>query len=136
MAETWEGSAHTSVEARIKDRAGDRRQFSYRKAQRPLKPVAGIDANALLGMSESSYLDLVQWTGEQVHPNKLDRMKPSVAAVAPDIVWSLSRHPKAWLRRVHGTESRYYRAIGSAEALMAKAAEMRKKQRRNAVMRG
>ena len=28
------------------------------------------------------------------------------------------------IRHVHGTESTYYRAIGSAEALMAKAAEL------------
>lgn len=32
--------------------------------------------------------------------------------------------PRAWLRQVQGTESRYYRAIGSAELLMDKAAEL------------
>ncbi len=37
---------------------------------------------------------------------------------------SLARNPKQWMRRVQGTESHYYRAIGSAEALMAKAADL------------
>ena len=33
--------------------------------ERNLKPVAGLDADALLGMTETSYIELVQWTGEQ-----------------------------------------------------------------------
>jgi len=36
----------------------------------------------------------------------------------------LSKHSDRWLRQVRGTESKYYRAIGSAEALMAKAPEL------------
>ena len=33
----------------------------------------------------------------------------------------MANHPKDWVRQVHGTENLYYRAIGSAEALMEKA---------------
>ena len=36
-------------------------------------------------------------------------------------IWQASNHADAWLRQVQGTESLYYRAIGSAEALMEKA---------------
>jgi hypothetical protein len=42
----------------------------------------------------------------------------------PDGLWSVAKHPREWMRRVQGTESRYYRAIGSAEALMLKAADL------------
>jgi hypothetical protein len=36
----------------------------------PLKPIAGLDADSLLGMTEASYIDLVQWTGEQPRADK------------------------------------------------------------------
>jgi len=42
----------------------------------------------------------------------------------PEALWSVANHPLEWMRRVQGTESRYYRAIGSAEALMLKAADL------------
>jgi len=35
----------------------------------------------------------------------------------------IKKHSERWLREDRGSESKYYRAIGSAEALMAKAAE-------------
>ncbi|AKS42556.1 transposase [Wenzhouxiangella marina] len=124
MADTLEHSDHTSIQARLSERASDPPNTKSELINRPLKPVAGLDANALLGMSESSYLDLVQWTGEQTHPLKRGKLKAPARKYPPDILWSLAKHPKQWLRRVQGTESRYYRAIGSAEALMAKAAEI------------
>ena len=37
----------------------------------------------------------------------------------------MAKHPRQWLRQVQGTESAYYRAIGSAEALMLKAEELK-----------
>jgi len=42
----------------------------------------------------------------------------------PDGLWQVARHPREWIHRVQGTENRYYRAIGSAEALMLKAADL------------
>jgi len=59
MADTLEGSAHTSVQARLKERAKSR-DTKATLSTRPLKPVAGLDADALVGMSEFSYLELVQ----------------------------------------------------------------------------
>ncbi|TVR90987.1 MAG: hypothetical protein EA418_14460, partial [Wenzhouxiangellaceae bacterium] len=90
---------------------------------RPLKPVAGLDADGLLDMTESSYIELVQWTGEQARSDKRGKLKPLTSAkrAAPADIWQVSNHPEAWLRQVQGTESVYYRAIGSAESLMAKA---------------
>ncbi|MEN1728085.1 MAG: hypothetical protein AAGJ52_06560 [Pseudomonadota bacterium] len=115
MAETLEDSDHTSIKVRLKQRS--------KLDQKALKPIAGIDADALLQMTESSYIELVQWTGEQVHPHKRGRLRkaPESPGTIPEALWSVSNHPKRWLRQVQGTESRYFRAIGSAEALMAKA---------------
>lgn len=88
----------------------------------PLKPVSGLDADSLLDLTESSYIELVQWTGEQSRPDKRGALMPLTRSDPPPAAISrLSRKPKAWLRRVQGTESIYYRVIGSAEALMAKA---------------
>jgi len=94
--------------------------------QRPLKPVAGLDADALLGMSESSYIERVQWTGEQARADKRGKLKPLTVGkrAAPADICHLANHPKQWVRQVQGTESIYYRAIGSAEALMTKAEEL------------
>ena len=122
MAETLESSDHTSIKARLSDRA----QASHsRIKRRALKPVAGLDADALLEMTETSYVELVQWTGEQVHPRKRGSLRPQVSPKnPPSVIWTLTNHPDRWLRQVQGTESRYFRAIGSAEALIAKAVEL------------
>lgn len=57
----------------------------------------------------------------------LDRpLKPLIkqGTAAPADIWQVASHPKVWLRQVQGAESDHYRAVGSAEALMTKAAEL------------
>jgi len=125
MAKTLEESDHTSIKSRLESR----KQFLRKKSKLSnagLKPVAGLDAGALLDMTEGSYIDLVQWTGEQLHPMKRGKLIPrsDLGEKPPEVVLKLSNHSDRWLRQVRGTESKYYRAIGSAEALMAKAAEL------------
>jgi len=69
--------------------------------------------------------EIVQWTGEQIRPDKRGKLRPIAAEQHPPAeITRLSRNPKAWIRQVQGTESIYYRAIGSAEGLMAKAAAL------------
>ena len=65
----------------------------------------------------------MQWTGEQPRSDKRGQLKPLTDGprAAPADIWQMANHPKEWMRQVQGTESVYYRAIGSAEALMAKA---------------
>ena len=65
----------------------------------------------------------LQWTGEQARSDKRGRLKPLTDGkrAAPADIWQIASHPNEWVRQVQGTESVYYRAIGSAEALMAKA---------------
>jgi len=124
MAETLEESDHTSIKSRLESRDSLTNRSTL--TTKPLKPVAGLEAEGLLDMTETSYIELVRWTGEQHHPFKRGRLKPRVESSRnpPSCLWSISNHPDRWLRQVQGTESRYYRAIGSAEALMAKAAAL------------
>jgi hypothetical protein len=102
------------------------RKSIRRSDEDALKPVAGLDADVLLDMTESSYIELVQWTGEQLHPLKRGKLKSRIGSEnePPQVILQVFNHSNRWLRQVKGTESRYFRAIGSAEALMAKAAEL------------
>ncbi len=128
MCDTLIESDHTTIQRRLREREqqGSGIMSGRSLLDRPLKPVAGLDADALLEMTESSYIELVQWTGEQRRSDKRGVLEPITESKrpAPADVWQVSEHPEEWLRQVHGTESIYYRAIGSAEALMAKAEEL------------
>lgn len=127
MCETLADSDHTSIQKRLGDsnsssKASKSSKAGERASAGLLKPVAGLDAEALLDLSETSYIELVQWTGEQIRPDKRGALKPiGDPSRPPSVISQLSRNPKAWIRQVQGTESIYFRAIGSAEALMAKA---------------
>jgi REP element-mobilizing transposase RayT len=125
MADTLEESDHTSIKSRLETR-GSALRSSTKLSTAGLKPVAGLDAEALLDMTETNYIALVQWTGEQLHPMKRGKLirRSELGEKPPKVVLKLSKHSDRWLRQVRGTESKYYRAIGSAEALMAKAAEL------------
>ena len=148
MCDTLAESDHTSVQRRLQEREGmtGKLRPAGSMLERPLKPVAGLDSDALLGMTEASYIELVQWTGEQPRPDKRGvlRQLAENERAAPAGIWLVSKHPKehrqrsrgglrasaqeaaaecrrAWVRQVNGTESVYYRATGSAVALMTKA---------------
>ena len=124
MCEALRDSEHTSVRYRLESAGSAIGKALGRSSQdQALKPVAGLDADALSDLTEPSYIELVRWTGLQAHPEK--RGKLSAAAEAPpEGLCHVANHPREWIRRVQGTESRYYRAIGSAEALMLKAADL------------
>lgn len=67
-------------------------------------------------MSEAFYVELVQWTGKQAHPEKRGKLASAQSDQSPQALWSVAKHPRQWIRQVKDTETRYYRAIGSAEA--------------------
>ncbi|NBD96246.1 MAG: transposase [Gammaproteobacteria bacterium] len=124
MCETLRASEHTSVRQRLEsNRSASVKALGRRSQDQALKPVAGLDIDTLADLTESSYIDLVRWTGLQTHPEKRGKLSAAESA-PPDGLWSVANHPREWMRRVQGTESRYYRAIGSAEALMLKAADL------------
>ena len=126
MCKTLIASDHTSIQRRLKERESlaARARLKDSLLDRPLKPIAGLDADSLLEMTEARYIDLVQWTGEQPRADKRGKLRREEQSNPPAAVWNLSDAPQQWVRQVQGTESHYYRVIGSAEALMAKAAEL------------
>ncbi len=128
MCDTLAESDHTTIQRRLREREGLMNKLKSGSSilNRPLKPVAGLDADAVLNLSETSYIELVQWTGEQARSDKRGKLKPLTEGkrAAPAEIWQIASHPKQSVRQVQGTESIYYRAIGSAEALMAKAEEL------------
>jgi REP element-mobilizing transposase RayT len=124
MCETLRDSEHTSIRHRLETtRSAIGQALDRRSHASQLKPVAGLDTETLSDLTEASYIELVRWTGLQAHPHKRGKLSPAEES-QPEGLWSVANHPREWLRRVQGTESRYYRAIGSAEALMLKAADL------------
>ena len=125
MCDTLAASDHTSIQRRLQEESSSLAKLDLNRESitPPLKPVAGLDADALLDMSQDAYVQLVQWTGEQLRWDKRGCLKPlgKQNSSAPADIWQVSQHPDQWLRQVRGTESIYFRAIGSAEALMDKA---------------
>ncbi len=124
MCETLRDSEHTSVRHRLESaQSAIAKALGKRSQEEALKPVAGLDVDTLSDLTESSYIELVRWTGLQAHPEKRGRLC-ATEETPPESLWNVAKHPVEWMRRVHGTESNYYRAIGSAESLMLKAAEL------------
>ena len=124
MCETLRDSHHTSVRHRLEStRSAIGKALGRRSQDEPLRPVAGLDSDTLTELTESSYIELVRWTGLQAHPEKRGKLS-ATEETPPEGLWAVANHPKEWMRRVQGTESRNYRAIGSAEALMLKAADL------------
>jgi REP element-mobilizing transposase RayT len=124
MCETLRDSHHTSFRSRLEStRFAIRKALGRRSHDEPLMPVAGLNCDTLKELTESSYIKLVRWTGLQAHPEKRGKLAATEEGL-PAGLWAVANHPKEWMRRTQGTESRYYRAIGSAEALMLKAADL------------
>ncbi len=114
MAVDVESSAHTGIRPRIES-------VSSLDADAPLPPLAGLAPGfAVLAISTAGYLELVDWTGRQLRPDK----RGHVAASTPPILAKLGLREPAWQSQVLGIERRYGRAIGSAQSLLDKAADM------------
>jgi len=109
MAPTLLDSDHTSAQLRLKHIRADRR-----RATDPLLPVAGPAHRQLLDMDSATYLDLADQTGRQLHPGKRGRIQHS----APPVLQQIGLNQPQWLVQVRGIESRYWRAVGSVDALI------------------
>ena len=73
----------------------------------------------VLPISEADYIELVDWAGRQLRPGK----RGSIPETAPPAL-TLRLDALRWLNQVASVESRFCRAIGSAQALLDKAKEM------------
>ena len=110
IADDLPSSQHTSICRRLQRPADDR---NY------LDAVADPSLLGRVAISEASNIQLVAWTGRQLHPGK----RGVIAGDSPPALQNIAE-PTQWMRQVRGIESRYCRAIGSAEALIEKAKAM------------
>jgi hypothetical protein len=104
-ARTASQAHHTSARQRAK---------AATSPHHPLPPVATSIRSHLPSMSNEQYLRLVNWTASCLHT-------PRSRAATPEALKHLPLQPRQWLIQVPATESRYWRAIGLAETLLATA---------------
>ena len=109
MANDLTDSQHTSVKYRLV------RDLD----EAPIAPVAGF-GHAGPAITTRAYLDLVDWTGRLVHPGK----RGVIPADRPRVLDQLGLREREWRAQVLGIESRYWRAIGAVESLVAMAQAM------------
>ncbi len=108
VADDLTGSTHTSIHGRLAQPLSSHGQ--------PVRAVAGPPAVGFLPISESDYIQLVDWAGRQLKPGKRGLISASAPPALPG-----QCDPERWLATVSGIESRFCRAIGSAQALLDKA---------------
>ena len=83
MCEALRDSEHTSVRHRIESaRSAIGKALGRSSQEQALKPVAGLDVDALSDLTESSYIELVRWTGLQAHPEKRGKLVRSRRSAA------------------------------------------------------
>jgi len=111
IAQDLPESAHTSVHARLGAPAHDLDQ--------PIDAVAGPSRPGFLPLSSRQYIELVDWSGRQLHPNQRGCIAHNAPPPLPRGIDTAH-----WLAQVRGVELRYCRAIGSAQVLLDKAREM------------
>jgi len=109
MAPTLLDSDHTSAQLRLQQMQTDRRRVTD-----PLLPVAGPKHRQRLDMTQAAYVELVDHSGRQLHPGKRGRIQTST----PVVLKQIGLNEPQWLIQVRGIESRYWRAVGTADSLM------------------
>lgn len=100
-------SLYTSVKARLE--AADEAQLTRR-----LQPIAGSIATCL-PLKLGEYLALVEWTGQQVRPDK----RGAIPKQAPSVLQRFESRPDRWAVRVKAIGSGYWRIVGEAQDLTA-----------------
>jgi REP element-mobilizing transposase RayT len=103
VAKTPETSPHTSIAARIRQRD---------KHLLPFVDNVYHDEHAI-PISQRDYLQLIDWTGRQLHPEKSGR----VSTKLPPILVRLNVDSRQWIREMNHYGKWYYRAVGSMHAM-------------------
>jgi hypothetical protein len=109
IADRLEASAHTSGATRIAIA-----QSSPLMLTRPLKPIAG-NLSPDLNLSTADYLQLLDWNGRTLAPDKRGR----IAQDAPAIVSIIDHNPACWTTRVSAYGNGWARAVGFVQNLIA-----------------
>ncbi|MEO7934738.1 MAG: hypothetical protein ABIR27_00615 [Dokdonella sp.] len=113
IADNLESSSHTSALLRI-----NRIKANIRTAKERLSPVNSSERVSFLPISTEECLNLIDWTARLTRPDKHGK----VAANDPPILRKLGPSHSKWHQQMLGTETRYWRTIGSAQSLIKKAA--------------
>ncbi len=85
-----------------------------------LAPIAGLATFQLPKLSEAEYIEFVDQTGRVLHPGK----RGVIGAHEPPALRKLGLDMQHWTMKVKGIGSGYWRAVGTAEELIEKAAEI------------
>ena len=100
-----EGSTHTSLHERLT-------RLKPAELNQPLDTIAG--KHAPLGLSLRAYVELVEWTGQQVRPGK----RGALVKHMPGVLKRYEKNPDRWALRVKAVGSGYWRVIGSVADLI------------------
>ena len=115
VAENLESSIHTSAHHRIATL-----RENPDRAQQPLASISTAVASGLASITTQDYLDLIDWTARLTRADKRGRIE----AKEPPVLRKLGLSERQWHQQMLGTETNYWRAIGSAQALIEKAMAM------------
>jgi hypothetical protein len=103
-------SHHTSIQQRV---VACRKESSL--SQQKLMPLIGLAPP--LSLTQGQYIELVQWTGQQVRPDK----KGAIPKHAPPALHKTGCSAQHWPTQVKAVGSGYWRMIGTSEQLIEKA---------------
>lgn len=107
-------SGYTSIQQRIKAMKQD-----IVSLNKPLTPLHGT-LIACLPWRLGDYIELVEWTGKQVRPDK----RGAIPKNAPSVLKRLHLSDKRWTTQVKGIGSRYWRVVGDVDDLLEKARQL------------
>ena len=108
-------SCYTSVKVRNKQL-----RKNPERANQPIMPLVGVRSFNLPDISEADYIELVDFTGRELHPGKRGKIEAS----KPKALTKLGLDRNHWTTRVKGIGSGYWRVIGELEELIDKAKEI------------
>jgi hypothetical protein len=115
IAENLDSSSHTSAAQRI-----ERVRSFPALANASLASINAAATSDFLPITTENYLYLIDWTARLTRADKHGRID---ATEAP-ILRKLGLSERQWHQQMLGIETNYWRAIGSAQALIEKAASM------------
>ena len=106
-------SHHTSLFERLQ-----RAESEKTASAQPMQAMGSVPVAACLPLAE--YARLVDWTGRQLAPGKRGVIRGAI----PTGLRLIGAVPTRWSSEVRGVGSRYWRAVGSAQALTELAAAL------------
>jgi len=114
IAETPESSAYTSIAERIAERnlATDVKCAFHGKLM-PFMDGKSIASNPFIPMHLADYIELVDWTGRQIRPDK----RGAISETAPPILSRLGIEQGNWLQNCQQLEDEFRQVIGPVAAI-------------------